>query len=803
MLQCKATRTSAILLVVTVLLTALNLHFASRPTIRNMDTAVARQAETEAPLLPRVVINVLVNRRLDSLQRLCRSLLGADYMGDLNIGLEFHLEADQPAAVMAYVTDFVWPFGPKIVHARVVRAGLISVVVESWYPTDDNEYLVLLEDDIEVSPYFYWWVRTALTAYHRAGAPANILGISLYTPRVVETAQGDERLPISHRPFDPQGLIFNLTGRLNSPFLQQLPCSWGAVYFPRIWREFAAFMDFRTARGNLSSTEAHAGRFTIPRSTTTGWKASWKKFMIEMAWARGYFMMYPNFPNQASFSTNHMEVGEHIARNDPNHDKNHFTVPLVQHSGVLGTILNGERLVWEELPALNLFGDPYRSSTTSPLIPYHAPRPFASKNRLDVRSWRAVGEDLVVTSHEPWAGKLVSDIDDIYTGAAYHMCLQEDGNLVIYQVDISGDILAPIWETFSGSAGSIGKHLRLRLQRDGNLVLVKTKTEAIAGGNARNKSVVVWKSGYRGRPGPYFMYLHHNGVLVVYEGSGLCDHGPPVWASGREFADVEPCKLLRPKRPSTYASVACKEFVPSIQGFLRPKYGDRFSIVMSRTSNIDIGQHLTYYASLEIVDKILIVLPNSHDEVHQQDLRLGDTLVHFLPQEMYSPNSKFIPSMLVGTSAVLLLDEDVLVDRSDLLLLFSAWSQSPRSFAGFFPVSYRRVEGRWEVTNSLALEAYSTVLTKAAMFHIDLLHEYTCGLGEIVRSVVERHSWGESLAIALIGARMKEKFFPLHVSPQKPIMRSRPGSGDLRIKGTSGVENSTQLALDDLLGVFQ
>ena len=44
-------------------------------------------------------------------------------------------------------------------------------------------------------------------------------------------------------------------------------------------------------------------------SATNGWKTSWKKFLIELAYLKGLVVLYPNFPNQSSFSTNHLEAG--------------------------------------------------------------------------------------------------------------------------------------------------------------------------------------------------------------------------------------------------------------------------------------------------------------------------------------------------------------------------------------------------------------------------------------------------------------------------------------------------------------
>ena len=118
-------------------------------------------------------------------------------------------------------------------------------------------------------------------------------------------------------------VVSNLGHPPLTPFLQQLPCSWGAVYFPRFWREFQRYMAFRVGPDQLSK------RVDVPGSVSVGWTASWKKYFIELAWARGYFVLYPNFSNETSLSTNHLEPGEHIKTGDTDHLPEHYTVPLM------------------------------------------------------------------------------------------------------------------------------------------------------------------------------------------------------------------------------------------------------------------------------------------------------------------------------------------------------------------------------------------------------------------------------------------------------------------------------------------
>jgi len=115
-------------------------------------------------------------------------------------------------------------------------------------------------------------------------------------------------------------------------FLQQLPCSWGALFFPQPWHAFHSYMRRRML------DEAPA--VIIPKSATNGWKTSWKKFLIELSYLEGYVVLYPNFPNQSSFSTNHLEPGEHIASkaNKLKHLPIDFTVPLLTDFHSLRTL---------------------------------------------------------------------------------------------------------------------------------------------------------------------------------------------------------------------------------------------------------------------------------------------------------------------------------------------------------------------------------------------------------------------------------------------------------------------------------
>jgi len=267
-----------------------------------------------------------------------------------------------------------WVHGPMSVRHRVVLGGLIPSIVESWYPVSGDEYAIVLEDDVEVSPMFYAWAKMAVLRYRYgpekgSELASRVFGISLYQPRNVELR------PEGRRAWNPREVFrqANLT-HPTQVYLNQVPCSWGAVYFPEIWREFHDFLVLRLSvplYPTLSAIAASTPKNPTPRNATSRgnarerlslnenivpdvrsnrWTRSWKRFFIELVFLRGYLMVYPNYDGFVSFSTNHLERGSHVSDTSAQ-KKAMFVVPLMGAGGGQGGwMVDG--LPWSELPTL-------------------------------------------------------------------------------------------------------------------------------------------------------------------------------------------------------------------------------------------------------------------------------------------------------------------------------------------------------------------------------------------------------------------------------------------------------------------
>ncbi|KAG0149627.1 hypothetical protein CROQUDRAFT_39629, partial [Cronartium quercuum f. sp. fusiforme G11] len=271
---------------------------------------------------PKIDISVITNDRPASLARLLSSLTGANYYGD-SVNVILNLEQTSDARTRQLAIGFKWSHGSKTVRQRIIHGGLLPAVLEAWYPSSAHDsYGVLLEDDTEVSSQFYGWPFNATELLSRLGLQ-----------------------PVT------------------APYLSQVPCSWGALFFPESWAGFQHFLGLRLADvlGPLRLEDSAI----VGAIRSTRWPKSWKKYFIEWVYLRGEAMVYPNYhagPSEPeSLSTNHLERGTHIHETveAESRVRRMFEVPLMgQMRSLLGGIGPWARLPrLEEMVLVDLWGE--------------------------------------------------------------------------------------------------------------------------------------------------------------------------------------------------------------------------------------------------------------------------------------------------------------------------------------------------------------------------------------------------------------------------------------------------------------
>lgn len=179
---------------------------------------------------------------------------------------------------------FHWRHGPKTVLYQEEELGLKRHILACGELTRQYGPIILLEDDIFVSPFFYSYAIQACSYYRR---DPRIAGISLYSPRYNETAKS---------AFEPLQSRYDV-------FFGQFPSSWGQLWTPEQW---ASFADWYSDESNLNirSDDHH-----IPPNVRK-WSRSWKKYFYKYMIEQNKYFVYPYI----SHSTNFADAGIHVKK---------------------------------------------------------------------------------------------------------------------------------------------------------------------------------------------------------------------------------------------------------------------------------------------------------------------------------------------------------------------------------------------------------------------------------------------------------------------------------------------------------
>lgn len=261
----------------------------------------------------RLKLVVFTCDRLESLKRLSMSLLRADYsaiagLADLQVQVDYCPRHQD--SIRSFLANFTWPHGAMSVNLSERQKGLRDSVLSGWIPKNMDEFAVFLEDDIEVSPSFVRWLTETLQRYyygHPGPVDSNrLMSIALYAPIYSEALRG---------PFEPR--------TTDEAYLSQLPCSWGALFTPYMWRQFLNWFEDNKEFDPLVPDLGEVNSWPASRS--------WKRFLARFMSETGAYVVYPNVGHNRSFSTNHVELG--VNMKDPQQLavlRQRFTVDLVQ-----------------------------------------------------------------------------------------------------------------------------------------------------------------------------------------------------------------------------------------------------------------------------------------------------------------------------------------------------------------------------------------------------------------------------------------------------------------------------------------
>lgn len=224
-------------------------------------------------------IVVVTYNRPKSLARLLGSLSKAIFSSKVELIISIDNSGNDD--VFKIAEEFNWEFGSKRIIKREVRMGLRKHILSCGDFSEEYGSVIVLEDDLVVSPFFYEYTQRTLDFYSE---DSGIGGISLYTHNTnIHTK----------KPFIP--LDDN-----TDVFFLQFPSSWGQAWTRGQWRMF---------KGWYAANEMISDSDPIPLNVKQWPDSSWLKHFTNYLVATNKLFVYPRI----SLTTNFSDVGEHIA----------------------------------------------------------------------------------------------------------------------------------------------------------------------------------------------------------------------------------------------------------------------------------------------------------------------------------------------------------------------------------------------------------------------------------------------------------------------------------------------------------
>jgi hypothetical protein len=276
-----------------------------------------------------------------TLYRLIASLLSAEY---IHLTLPRLFITFNPNTATAEILRLLqkWPSDKLILRHQIAPLhSSFPGALQSWYPSDDNNYVFVLQDNVELSPWYMYWLHVSLMKYVYS-VPANEQPtVSLLTGISVQGAPHG-RLNLRHS-FDIRRVLLMApmyTGwtSYTTPYIWQETLFHSTLFFPSKWKEFHTYISLREALGGgIPSATDHLPRFSSSSPF------SLENYWLELLLARGYAILYPNFDDGASFAIQHIESTTAEMQ---------VETPLLQWGEIFEQIDQGIP-DWEDLPVLD------------------------------------------------------------------------------------------------------------------------------------------------------------------------------------------------------------------------------------------------------------------------------------------------------------------------------------------------------------------------------------------------------------------------------------------------------------------
>ena len=228
-----------------------------------------------------IAICVIAYDRIESLKRVLRHINKATYSQSSKLYIS--IDHSDNKYVEKYAQDFHWEHGEKEIILHETKLGLRQHILSCGELLHRHEALIVLEDDIVVSPDFFNYAQVTVNKFHE---DESIAGISLYS------------FPITYHSLQP----FTPLPSDSDIYLMQNAQSWGQVWMRKQWFNFKEWY-------NQNKDDFNELPY-LPKSICNWPESSWLKYHTRYCIEKNKFFIYPYHSRSTCFA----DIGEHTSQ---------------------------------------------------------------------------------------------------------------------------------------------------------------------------------------------------------------------------------------------------------------------------------------------------------------------------------------------------------------------------------------------------------------------------------------------------------------------------------------------------------
>lgn len=234
-----------------------------------------------------IAIVVIAYNRADTVENLVKSLTEAHYRQ--TVDLIISIDKSDTDVVAEFADTVVWSHGTKKIVRHPQNLGLRKHILSIGDYTKSYDAVVVLEDDLIVSPCFFDYAIECVEKYKD---DERVAGISLY---------GFPFNSYMNLPFMPQKDEYDV-------YFMQIAQSWGQVWMKKQWAFFAQWYE----KNNEEFDELPH----LPSNICHWGKKSWLKYHDKYCIEQDKYFVYPfvSLTSNSGSAGTHSKIGTNVTR---------------------------------------------------------------------------------------------------------------------------------------------------------------------------------------------------------------------------------------------------------------------------------------------------------------------------------------------------------------------------------------------------------------------------------------------------------------------------------------------------------